>query len=130
MPCQVNPELTSSGSPSSEHYQLVFLASLPPLGLLQFHLLPGQQLCTLSSLITIHYSLQHSLVVGGAGGVVNTLSLSHSRVFPVGPEVGSSEISLSTSYLTASFSRDSGLLHSITTSSREVYTHTFLSVEI
>ena len=56
MSCQINPVFTPGGAVSSEHYQLVFPASLPALGLVQYRLWPGTHGCSLASLQTIHHS--------------------------------------------------------------------------
>jgi alpha-mannosidase II len=95
--CQVNPVLGGDGSPSNDHYKLVFLASLPALGLVQYHLWPaaGSQSCSLSSLNSFHYSYQHPVFS-------EQQSLHESK-----------DISLSTDTMTAVFSSHTGLLLSI-----------------
>ena len=53
--------LTGDGSLSNDHYyQLLFPASLPALGLTQYHLWPSSQSCALSTLHTIHYTTHNS----------------------------------------------------------------------
>lgn len=58
MSCQINPVVSPSGSLVREHYQLVFPVSLPALGLVQYHLLPGVQGCNLATVNTINHNIE------------------------------------------------------------------------
>ncbi len=48
--CQISPVWEDSSSPSEKEFQLVFQASLPPLSLVPYRLLPGNEGCTRATL--------------------------------------------------------------------------------